>query len=79
MSKSLILDKLITEKLYNTNGKNYFHNYSGSLIISIFIIYLYLVIITLLYAQSQFPIIRQNWSENKCNPAIYSFSWLYSR
>ena len=57
----------IINKLYS-NQKGFFEQYGIDLIIAIVIIYIFLIWTSYFYAMNHLPLLRKNWTENKCNP-----------
>lgn len=54
-------------KLYSSQ-KGFYEQYGVDLIIATVIIYIFLIWTSYFYVMNHLPLLRKNWSENKCNP-----------
>ena len=65
----------IINKLYS-NQKGFYELYGIDLIIAIIIIYIFLTWTSYYYVMNHLPLLRKNWSANKCNPLYIPFAGL---
>jgi hypothetical protein len=61
-------------KLYETAG--FLEKYGGSIVMTVIIILVFFILISYYYIKSKMTSIQQNWSEEKCNPAVIPFAGL---
>jgi hypothetical protein len=61
-------------KLYETAG--FLEKYGGSIVMTVILFLVFFILISYYYIQSKMTSIRQNWSEEKCNPAVIPFAGL---
>lgn len=64
----------IINQLYIQHKKSYLSGYGSDVVISIVIIYIYLVIIIRYYILNNLPEIRSKWPTQKCNPLYMPFA-----
>ena len=65
----------VINKIYNKK-QTFTSKYGSDLVISLIIIYIFLILTTYYYIQNHIPIIKANWSTNKCNPLYLPFAGL---
>lgn len=61
-------------KLYETAG--FLEKYGGSIVMTVIIFLVFFILISYYYIKSKMTSIRQNWSEEKCDPAVIPFAGL---
>jgi len=66
----------IIHLLYLKHKKSYLSSYGSDLLVSIIIIYIYLVAITYYYVKNHIPQLRKSWPKNRCNPLFMPFASL---
>ena len=62
-------------KLYSTQ-KGFYEQYGIDLIITIIIIYIFLIWTSYYYVMNHIPVLKKNWTTNKCNPLYMPFAGL---
>ena len=60
------------KNLYNKEG--FFQKYGSQLILSLFIIYIFIAISFYFYILNHLPSVKANWSKNRCNPIYMPYA-----
>ena len=66
----------IINLLYLKHKNSYISSYGSDVLISIIIIYIYLIAITYYYVKIHIPQLRKSWPKNRCNPLYIPFASL---
>jgi len=66
----------IINLLYLKHKKSYISSYGSDVLVSIIIIYIYLIAITYYYVKNHIPQLRKSWPKNRCNPLYMPFASL---
>ncbi len=62
-------------KLYKKDG--YLDKYGGSVVVTAVTIFLFFIVFSYYYVQSQIEPIRQDWNNQRCNPSVMPFAgWI---
>ena len=72
---SLNINEIIKE-LYNTKPKSFLKSYGGQLVISILIIFIFIMAISYFQFKNTIPEIKKNWNKNRCNPVYMPYAGL---
>lgn len=65
------------EKINNLYEKNGFlEKFGGSIVMTVIIFLVFFILLSYYYIKSKMTDIQQNWSEEKCNPAVIPFAGL---
>ena len=64
-------------KLYKMDG--YLDKYGGSVVISALTLFLFFLVFSYFYVQSQIEPIRQDWSNQRCSPSVMPFAGMINK
>ncbi len=70
----------IIERLYNLHKKSgYLDKYGNSLLITIFIFFIFFIIISYFYIKQNIEPIKKDWGSMKCHPAVIPFAGIINK
>lgn len=69
----------IIKELYYTKPVSFLKDYGSQLVLSILIIFIFMVIITYVQFKNAVPELKKNWDKKRCNPVYMPFAGLVSK